>query len=250
VKSSLKKFILGNYLIRLNTIDSTNNFAARFVEEDKIAEGTVILAENQTNGRGQGKNIWESEPGKNLTFSFIIFPGFLEASNQFYLSMIISNSIIDLLSMYGLNAKIKWPNDIYFEDKKIAGILIENRINNSNIKSCIAGLGINVNQLFFNTINPKPTSIAMETGKTIPLEEIFNKLLKILNDWIEKLYKHEFPLIRLAYLNNIRDINNWLTYTDAHESFEGRIVDVLDSGELIINKRNGVTVSYSHGEIS
>ncbi len=137
-----------NLVIKWYTsIDSTNAQAVR--ESHNAPEGCVWIAEYQTNGRGQRGNVWESSAGKNLTFSLLLKPVFLNPTQQFTISEVISVGICKYLINKGLNPKIKWPNDIYWKDKKISGTLIECDLKGKSISRCVIGTGLNVNQDLF-----------------------------------------------------------------------------------------------------
>ena len=142
----------GNSVIHLTSVDSTNKYAATLLRKENIPEGTVILADVQTHGKGQGGNTWLSDKDLNLLFSLILKPDFLPAYKQFYLSMSIASGIHDCMADLGIRSWIKWPNDILIQDKKVAGILIENTIQFQNIQTSIVGIGLNVNQVTFQVI--------------------------------------------------------------------------------------------------
>ncbi len=245
----MERFNIGASVIKLNQVDSTNTYAMQLVQQGKIKEGTVILADFQTDGRGQSGNSWESEPNKNLTFSVILFPGFLEAARQFYIAMSISNGLLYFLKNYLKRPRIKWPNDMVIGEKKIAGMLIENVIARDNIQSSVIGIGLNVNQRIFNRELVNPTSMALETGTEFDLEVLFPELLEWLDIWVAKLYEKDFVRIKTMYLNNLIHFNEWTTYTDRSGKFEGRVVDVAESGEILVRKRNGESRSYTFREI-
>ena len=137
-----------HHIIVQDELESTNNYAKQLVS-DKVEEGTVVLAQFQSKGRGQQGNYWESETGKNLLFSLILYPDFLEAEFQFSLSMLVSLAIVSVLDEETDEVQIKWPNDIYVGKLKIAGILIENTIKGSKLGSTIVGVGLNLNQEMF-----------------------------------------------------------------------------------------------------
>ena len=128
-------------LILLNEVESTNNYANQLVLSKAAEHGTVVLAQYQKKGRGQQGNFWESEFGKNMLASFIVFPQFLSAAKQFYFSKIVSLALVDFLKTETNEVSVKWPNDIYVRNKKIAGILIENSIKGSNLSSAVIGIG-------------------------------------------------------------------------------------------------------------
>ena len=135
-------------LIALDETDSTNRYISQLCNElqESVAKLTTVTAEFQTAGKGQRGNTWEAERGKNLLFSFVLYPTFLEARRQFILSQIVSLSIKEELDRWSDEITIKWPNDIYWRDKKICGILIENDLSGHFIGRCISGVGININQ--------------------------------------------------------------------------------------------------------
>lgn len=138
--------IIGKVLHELNSCDSTNNFAKDLIAKSKPLEGSVVITDKQTAGRGQFGNSWEGEEAQNIALSIILYPN-LEVGEQFYLSKIISIACVEALkSISNLDFKIKWPNDIYYHKQKIGGILIENQISGAKITNAVVGIGINLNQ--------------------------------------------------------------------------------------------------------
>jgi len=246
----MRNMNLGSTLIQLQSVDSTNSYASRLLSREDVPEGTVILAVHQTQGKGQCGSSWESEEGKNLLFSIILKPEFLRADKQFYLSMCISNGILDFITPIANPVSIKWPNDIYLNGRKVAGILIENTIMANCLFFSVVGIGLNVNQRVFSKHLPNPTSLSIETSKEFILSDSLNILLKCLNQWVNKLYNGVFSEIKTKYLNNLWLINKWTTFTDISGIFEGRITDVSESGELVILKKDGKMKSYLHKEIT
>lgn len=154
-------------LVALDETASTNQYLSQLCNQlqESVAELTTVTAEFQTAGKGQRGNTWEAEEGKNLLFSFVLYPSFLEARRQFILSQIVSLAIKEELSRWSDEITIKWPNDIYWKDKKICGILIENDLSGHHIRRSIAGIGININQEVFNSDAPNPVSLKQITGK-------------------------------------------------------------------------------------
>ncbi len=130
---------IGRKIIRLESVDSTNNYIANLLKEGVLEDGTVILADDQYAGRGHRDSEWLANAGENLTFSFFLDNVNLSVQNQFYLTCIVSITLTQLLDKYGISSKIKWPNDIYVDQKKIAGVLIENQLSSTYIKSSIIG---------------------------------------------------------------------------------------------------------------
>ena len=164
-------------LIHINETNSTNNYLQSLCSEQKVEELTVVVADFQTSGRGQRGNSWESAPSKNLLFSTVIFPEFLEARRQFLISQVISLAIKEELDTYTTDISIKWPNDIYWKEKKICGMLIENDLMGRNISQSIVGIGININQEAFHGAAPNPVSIYQITGKQYDIFEILKTIL-------------------------------------------------------------------------
>ena len=156
-------------IIRIEQTASTNSYLLQLSNTEILAEGTVVVTDNQTKGRGQGNNSWESEPGKNLTFSMILYPVSVKVSGQFVLSKAISLAVYDFLSPLLSGVSVKWPNDVYVGDQKITGILIENFIEGAYLSKSIAGIGVNINQKRFVSEAPNPVSLRQLTGKTYPL---------------------------------------------------------------------------------
>lgn len=220
------------------------------LRKESPAEGTVILAGYQTAGKGQGGNIWLSERNQNLLFSIILRPEFLKAEKQFYLSMCISNGLSAFIEKTAGKSHIKWPNDILLQDKKVAGILIENIIMKDMIYATVAGMGINVNQMIFPSDLPDAVSIRMVTGKEYNLSDLLFNLLDSLKLALDPLYCSNMAEIRTAYLNRLYRLNIWARYRDDTAMFEGRINDVTDTGELIVEKHNGESRHYGFKEIN
>ncbi len=158
----------------VSTCGSTNTLLASRAD---APHATVIVAGEQTAGRGQRGNTWESEAGKNLTFSLLLRPKAIRASRQFELSMLVSLGIVEALADCGIEAWIKWPNDIYAGgDRKICGILIENSISGANIERSVAGIGLNVNQEVFRSDAPNPVSMKNITGREYALEPLLRSV--------------------------------------------------------------------------
>ena len=165
-------------IIHIDKTDSTN----RWLREHGKGE-VVVVSEFQTAGKGCGTNSWESERGKNLTFSMLIHPEGILANEQFHITEVVSVAMCETLERYGCKeASIKWPNDIYVGDRKICGILIENRLQGSMIKDCIIGIGLNVNQREFRSDAPNPVSLYQLLGRETDLEELLKAFLDAFDD--------------------------------------------------------------------
>ena len=237
---------------RLKEIPSTNSYLAQLCKEGKAKEFHTVIAENQTAGRGQRGNSWESESGKNLTFSTVLYPKALEAKEQFYLSMITAYSVIHALSHYTDGFSIKWPNDIYWKDKKIAGILIENELEGAYINRSIIGIGVNVNQEIFRSSAPNPVSLHQIIGQPINREELFiNILTRITSSYIylEKEYCKAVPDIRQQYQKYLYRKEGLYPYRDAQGEFMAEFQEVEPDGHLVLKDEQGNLRRYAFKEV-
>lgn len=239
-------------LIRLKETDSTNREVFRLLQNQALPEGTVLFAENQFSGRGQGQSSWESEPGKNLTFSLILRPVFLPPADQFFLNQTIALGIKDCLERFlpSANISIKWPNDIYFGKGKIAGILIENRILGSQFDLSVAGIGINVNQQVFLSDAPNPVSMINISGKSFLLHHILNTCAEDILSWYQVLKNQDFNKIKSAYVANMFGFGKWMGFKTSEKLFKGMISGVDDYGRLQIKEAEGRTHSFDFKEVS
>lgn len=235
-------------IISLAETESTNNYAMQMVS-DKYREGTVVLAQYQSSGRGQAGSYWESEAGKNLLMSLILEPKFLEAGKQFYLSMIVSLALVDLLNNHLKHVRIKWPNDIYVGNRKIAGILIEQSVKGAFIETSVVGIGLNVNQLNFYSDAPNPVSMKQVTGQNYALDSILDEFLQELDRWYNLLREKNFDNIEKSYLQNLFRMNKWHEYRTHEEKFSARIVGVGEFGQLQLELRTGNIKSFQFKEV-
>lgn len=235
--------------IFLTETESTNNYANQLLLTKAAIEGTVVMTQFQTKGKGQQGNSWESEPGKNLLASYILQPKFLNAALQFYLSKTVSLALTDLLTEGNIEVSIKWPNDIYTGNKKIAGILIENSIVGSNLHSAIAGVGLNLNQTDFISGAPNPVSLTQLTGKDYNVEIIAEKLWEKLEIRYNQLKSGDFSSIDSAYLNRLFRYQTWAFYAKQGEVFEARITGTGQFGQLILEQKDGTKTEYLFKEV-
>ncbi len=243
-------YIIGNKIIELNEINSTNDFASSLLSKDKQPEGTIVLAKYQTNGKGQGNNTWYSSKNKNLLLSIILFPEFLNASKQFYLSEISTLAILKTIKEYlNLNCKIKWPNDIYFKNMKIGGVLIRNSLKGHIIKNSVIGIGLNVNQMKFPKQLSNASSLALILEKKTDKNELFYNLLQNLDDYYIKLKNGDFDNIKQKFVTSLLGYDTILKFqaNDGH-IFYAKILTVKETGELVLDI-NGDIKTFSHGEI-
>ncbi|MFO7658892.1 MAG: biotin--[acetyl-CoA-carboxylase] ligase [Bacteroidales bacterium] len=230
-------------------LDSTNDFALELIKNDRPREGTVIMAGFQVKGRGQRVNSWQSDKDSNVTISIILYPAFLAPEKQFFLSMALSLAVQELLGGFRINADIKWPNDIYVGEKKIAGMLIENAVMSSQIIHSVVGLGLNVNQERFAGDIPNPTSMKIETGRDFPLSEVAEKLLGISEKWLKSLYMEEYTSIKEKYEQNLLFINMPSTFKQEDKVFKGTIQGVNENGQILIMVENNLLLTFNFKDI-
>ncbi len=236
-------------IIKKERVSSTNDFAKKLARTENISDFTVVFAYEQLIGKGQKHNSWHSEAGKNLTFSIITYPGFIKAQDQFYLSKIISLGIVEYLNKQKKGFKIKWPNDIYYQDKKICGILIENTISGSQIKNSVIGIGLNMNQSVFPDYLPDAVSLSMITDEFYILEEELQTLLSFLFKKYKSLEKLSFKEIDKMYHKDLYRINQMSDYKDSNGKFKGKINGTLPEGKLIIQTENNEIRMYNFKEV-
>ena len=245
----MQNFNLYKRLIRKDILVSTNDFAVNLVKSDKPVEGTVIMADFQTKGKGQKDAYWISEKGSNLTFSVLLYPSFLDAAKNFYLSMALSLGIVDMLMFYNIDASIKWPNDIYTKNGKIAGILIENGIQNDEIKYSVLGIGLNVNQEIFPEYIQHPTSMRIELKTVNDLEAVLKKLLESLEYWFIKLYDLDFNMIKKQYEHKLLFRDQLKEFYQGDGIFSGTIKGINDYGQLLIADESDTIRAYNFKEV-
>lgn len=222
------------------TCQSTNDEAAALLRQNShTPEGTCLITDTQTAGRGQRGNTWEAASGQNLTFSLIIKPVFLAATAQFQLNVAITLAIAELLgNVYAINdVYIKWPNDIYVKEQKICGILIENLLQGAQIGQSIVGIGLNINQITFD--NPRATSLALLKSKTTPLPEVFGHLCHLLEKYYLQLRAGNYNSLKAKYLQQLYKRGELSAFADATgQPFEGEIIGINEAGQLAVQTNN------------
>lgn len=246
-------FFTGKFLLHLPSVDSTNNYAKDFIAKSSPIDGTVILADEQYAGRGQAGNQWLSEPNKNLTFSIIYNTSFLLATEQFYLNMAVSLGIWSVVrgpwSMEGSQrltthespqtTKIKWPNDILLNDKKIAGILIENTISGMHLKYSVIGIGINVNQDNFPA-ELHAISLKRLSDKEEDIQQLLSNLLASVEKYYMLLRERKFDRLKNEYVENLYRYRVTSTFEEGDTVFEGKIIGIEETGGLLVETDSGI----------
>ncbi len=244
---------IGKTIHHFEALPSTNAHAIDLLSKSKPSEGTVISASNQVEGRGQHGSTWETAANQNITLSVILYPNFLLPKHQFWLSQAIALAVRDFVVaiLPHKNVFIKWPNDIYVEDKKIAGILIQNSINKSGIANTVVGIGLNVLQSSFNFQGRRQaTSLFLEAEQPYNLDYLkyqlywflecrylqlkANKIHQLQSDYMDVLYKYQTP--------HLYELANG-------EQFTGVIQGITPNGELVI-KRGTEVLSFRIKEIT
>ena len=236
--------------IHLPQTESTNRYAQSLT----TATPTLITTDYQTSGRGQRGNSWESEAGKNILFSLIIKPIDIPASRQFILCELISVAICDVLSRYVPDIRIKWPNDIYYRDQKLCGILIEHDLEGSRLSRTIIGVGINVNQAHFASDAPNPVSLRQILGHEVDREALLSSIaahfFELYDNHISSDATHSQSTLHERYTHRLYRLNIPSTYKDAQGEFIASLRTVAPDGRLILEPLQGEQRSYLFKEVA
>ena len=230
-------------------LPSTNTYAADLLKKNNLQEGTIIYTNYQPEGRGYSGTKWESEDGKNLLISILLFPSFINPEDQFNISMTISLGICDFLMRDIPDCSIKWPNDIYVNNDKIAGILIESSVSGNQIESTVAGIGLNINQEKFISNAPNPVSLTLLTGRSYDLISCINQLATDIDKRYKQLIAGNSEEIKKEYVSKLYRLNEWCEFRDNKEIYTGRVLTIGEYGRIKIEKQNGEINSYSFKEI-
>jgi BirA family biotin operon repressor/biotin-[acetyl-CoA-carboxylase] ligase len=233
---------IGKVFIELEALPSTNNYAVELISKSEPKEGTVISASYQWAGRGQIGSKWESEPGKNLMFSLILYPSFLPLADQFLLSQTIALAVRDFLStLVDQAVYVKWPNDIYIEDRKVAGILIQTAISGQALQYCVAGIGINVNQEKFSAGLPNPVSLKQASSKAFVLPVLIRQSFYYLEQRYLQLKSGAHQQLKDDYLSVLYGYRRRALFKRASGgTFVGVIRGISARGELEVQSTLGM----------
>lgn len=229
---------------------STNVSLAEICSKGYTENLTSVYSSFQTDGRGQRGNKWESEDGKNLLFSFVIFPNGLPAREHFILLQITALALFDTLSEYTDGISIKWPNDIYWMDRKICGTLIENDLSGMNIERSISGTGVNLNQKIFRSGAPNPISLSLITGQEYDIETVLHKIMNSASIYHRMFDNGESDIIRKKYFEAIYRKDGFYMYKDNNGTFDAIIEDIEKDGRLVLKDREGRVRKYLFKEVS
>lgn len=242
------------YIIRLETVDSTNRYLRdeAAVLHDRLAHlgFVVVTANHQTAGRGQRGNIWCSNKGENLLFSILVSPGSsLMVKHQFLLSQAIALAIHDAMLCYGIETKLKWPNDIYVGSRKLAGVLVEVDYSGDFVEQAIIGVGLNVNQVLFPQMDKIPVSMKMLQGVDCSIDNVLETILDLFNRYYAELRFGDREVLPKEYVKLLLGFNEQNTFIDSGGCFTGVIEGVESDGHLLVRRENGILSRYAFKEV-
>lgn len=225
---------------------STNALIWEMLREKPLSEGMCVFTDFQTAGKGQNGNSWESEAGKNLIFSIVLYPDQIPIDRIFLISQLVSVAIKQILDQYCENISIKWPNDIYRNDEKLGGILIENSLQGNKIKAVVIGIGLNVNQLRFVSDAPNPVSLKQIIGKSLNRKQLLEKICQKIGDLYQELNAER---IRLEYAESLYRKVGFHTYRAENETFQAKISEVHPDGQLQLETESGERKGFYFKEV-
>jgi len=236
-------------IIYIRETSSTISFIKDLRQSIDVEEGTVVWTDFQTSGKGQRGNTWESENGKNLLFSTILYPGFIQANEPFLISQIVSVAIKNILDTYVSGISVKWPNDIYWKDKKICGTLIENTIVGNVITASEIGVGININQETFIGNLPNPVSLKQITNKNYDRTEIMTRIIEELEKLYNRAKTDKQPIVD-SYKKSLYRGNGFFAYKDNQGVlFNACIENIEQSGILVLKTDEGIIRKFAFKEV-
>lgn len=240
------------YIKRLDVVDSTNRYVRD--EADNLwvngKDFVAITATCQTAGRGQRGNAWQSQSGKNLLLSILLRPGCaLKVSGQFLLSQAVALSIHSAMKCYGIETRLKWPNDVYAGDRKLAGILVELDYSGAFVEQAIVGIGLNVNQTEFPPMDRVPVSMKMLLGRDIPVEDVLRDVLCLFNHYYNELLWGNKKAISAEYRELLLGLGEQREFIDSGGSFTATIEGVEPCGRLLLRRSDGSLSRYCFKEV-
>lgn len=248
----MSTLFIGQNRVFLPETNSTNSYAIELLKNVNAIEGTVVYTHNQTQGKGQRGNVWISTPEENATFSLILKPNFLKSNNAFVLSKITALAMYDVLTEIlnesQFDIKIKWPNDILVNRKKIAGILIENSLSDV-VQWSVVGIGLNVNQQDFGDLN-HATSVSLLTGKSCKVESVIDKVFIHFEKWYLRLKKGHLPSIDDQYKRHLFGIQELNLYESGGKQFKAKVKGVNENGMLLLETQNEGTRTFDLKDVT
>ena len=241
-------------IVHLLEVDSTNRYvrdeAAALWQNRGISDFAVVTAGHQTAGRGQRGNTWNSNADENLLFSILVRPGeTLEVSKQFLLSQTVAMSIHDAMKCYGIETRLKWPNDIYAGNRKLAGILLELDYSGAFVEQAIIGIGLNVNQENFPPMDRTPVSMKMLRKRDFTLDDVLATILDLFEHYYTEMRFGNRDAIAAEYKRVLLGMNERHTFIDRDGHFDAVIQDIESDGHLILLRNDGSTGRYAFKEV-
>ncbi len=225
---------IGIPFIELPSVDSTNNYAMGLVHAGMAQHGMAIFTRDQKKGKGQFNKSWVSEKNKNIALSLILEPNSISTRDMFILSMMVAVGVFELINAYDPGAfSIKWPNDIYWRDRKAGGILIENVIQGGSWKYCIAGIGLNINQTFFNNLEDRAVSLQQISGKSHDILQLAQALCHHIQKGYEILLTTPLVIID-QYKSRLYKMNQKTEFKKGNRIFSAVVKDVTPEGLLVL----------------
>jgi BirA family biotin operon repressor/biotin-[acetyl-CoA-carboxylase] ligase len=240
---------IGASFVELQSVDSTNNYARQLIHAGMAQPGQAVFAHEQVAGKGQRGKIWASQKDENIALSIVLDPFPLAVSQQFHLSLCVAAALHDFFSQYaGDNTRIKWPNDLYWQDRKAGGILIENVIGTSGTwEWSVIGIGININQTSFSPNLPNPVSLKQITGNEFNLVSLARELCSCLDKIYKQMINSGYESIYTQYLQHLYKLNEMVKLKKGNRVFEARIKSVSTSWKLIV--QHAFEEEFDFGEV-
>lgn len=245
---------LGLPFIELQSVDSTNNYARRQIHAGLAQHGMAIFTHEQLTGKGQRGKVWVTEKGANIILTVLVNPYPLQLAQQFQLSACTAVAVHEFFMKYaGDDCKIKWPNDLYWQDRKAGGVLIENIVTGKQSDSAgrqwssIIGIGININQTSFHPEIKNPVSLKQITGKDFNTTQLAKELCFILNKWFTELIENGFENIYSTYLKHLYKRGTTVKLKKGNKIFETMIESVSPTGQLVT--KHGIQQEFVFGEV-
>ena len=241
-------------VIRLSTVDSTNSYLRDKASAlwNKRGNGgfVAVTAEHQTAGRGQRGNCWNSNAGENLLLSILVRPGeSLAVAKQFALSQAVALALHDAMLCYGIDVRLKWPNDIYAGNRKLAGVLVELDCCGAFVEQAIVGIGMNVNQELFPEMDRVPVSMKMLQGHEFVIDDVLATVLDLFGRYYDELCSGNRYILAVKYAELLLGMNEQRAYADSNGSFEAVMEGVEASGHLLLRRSDGTLSRYAFKEV-
>lgn len=243
----MKRYSISGFeVMEYEELSSTNTMAEE-IPLSELEDKQVILTYRQTQGRGQVGNTWESAPDRNISMTIILRPDRLQAGKQFAISMVIALGCLDFIQEHTIRSSVKWPNDIYVGNEKIAGILIEHRIAGAYVQTSLCGIGVNINQQKFVSDAPNPVSLLQLTGKEFSLEQALAGLLQCIGKRYEQV--NDYEGLKRDFHENMYRREGIYKWEDENGSFSAAIAGVDDYGQLVLKDMDGQERIYGFKEV-